>query len=428
MPRDLDGLQGQLSQIVGGECLIAGPAARPYTVDGVTPQMVAHPETQEAVEAVMAACGTAEVAVVPWGGGTAMGLGNPPTRVDVVVCLDRLTRVVEFDAANLVVSAEAGVRLGDLQRVLAEQCEFLPLDAARLDRQTLGGVIATNASGPSRLLYGTARDFVLGMRVVQPSGERIRCGGKVIKNVSGYDMNKVFIGSLGTLGIITEVTFKLLPTPTTRATVVGVLSEPAQAGAAVKRTLESFLLPEAMELLDPQALSAIGSALGLEDVAGYGLAISLAGSPETVQRQVRDFTQLFTEGKAVKTTTLRAAASPPAWKPSGTSWIGPSIPPGSGSWRRSPCRSAGRPRFWLPRKPWDAVTNGGVRWRPTPGAASSGPGIWSEPRRRQRWCGMSLRPYGGRPRLPRAAWSWRRHRLPSSAISMRGGSRARRFR
>jgi glycolate oxidase FAD binding subunit len=314
MPREWNGLQQQLSQIVGGEHLIAGSAARTYAVDGVTPQMVVHPGTQEDVGAVVAACGAAGAAVIPWGGGTAMGLGNTPARVEVVVCLDRLTRVVEFDAANLVVSAEAGVRLGDLQGVLAEKCQFLPLDAARLGRQTLGGLIATNASGPSRLLYGTARDLVLGMRVVQPNGERIRCGGKVIKNVSGYDMNKVFIGSLGTLGIITEVTFKLLPTPITRATVVGVLSDPANAGAAVKRTLESFLLPEAMELLDPQALRAIGLALGLEDVAGYGLAISLAGSPETVERQVCDFTQLLTEGKAVRTTTLRAAASPVAWE------------------------------------------------------------------------------------------------------------------
>jgi glycolate oxidase FAD binding subunit len=313
MPHDLDGLKRQLSEIVGGEQLLAGPAAAVCAVDGVAPQLVARPSTQEQAEAVMATCGSAGAAVAFWGGGAAMGLGNPPTRLEVVVCLDRLTRIVEFDAENLVVSAEAGVRLADLERTLAAKREFLPLDPARMDRRTVGGVIATNASGPSRLLYGTARDLVLGMRVVLGTGERVRCGGKVIKNVSGYDMNKILIGSLGTLGLITEVTFKLLPMPVTRATVAGVFSDLAQAAAVVKRALESFLLPEAMELLDSQAMAAV-SGLGLAGSAGYGLAVSLAGSPETVERQVRDFTRFFTEGRATKTVTLGAEQSPAAWR------------------------------------------------------------------------------------------------------------------
>jgi len=313
MPHDLDGLKRQLSEIVGGEQLLAGPAAAACAVDGVAPQLVARPNTQEQAEAVMAACGSAGAAVAPWGGGTAIGLGNPPTRLDVVICLDRLTRIVEFDAENLVVSVEAGVCLADLERTLAAKREFLPLDPARMDRRTVGGVIATNASGPSRLLYGTARDLVLGMRVVLGTGERVRCGGKVIKNVSGYDMNKILIGSLGTLGLITEVTFKLLPMPVTRATVAGVFPDLSQAAAVVKRALESFLLPEAMELLDSQAMAAVAG-LGLAGSAGYGLAVSLAGSPETVERQVRDFTQFFTEGRAAKTSTLGAEQSPAAWR------------------------------------------------------------------------------------------------------------------
>jgi len=314
MPRDLEGLQRQVSEIVGGEHVAAGPAAAACVVDGVAPQLVVHPGTQEAVEAVVASCGSAGAAVAPWGGGTAMGLGNPPARLDVVICLDRLTRIVEFDAANLVVSAEAGVRLADLESVLTAKREFLPLDPARMDRRTVGGVVATNASGPSRLLYGLARDLVLGMRVVLGTGERVRCGGKVIKNVSGYDMNKVLIGSLGTLGLITEVTFKLLPMPATRATVAGAFADLTQAGAVIKRTLESFLLPEAIELLDPQALATAATSLGLAGSAGYGLAVSLVGSPETVERQVRDFTQSFADGKAVRTSALGADASPVAWR------------------------------------------------------------------------------------------------------------------
>jgi glycolate oxidase FAD binding subunit len=220
---------------------------------------------------------------------------------------------VEFDAENLVVTAEAGVRLGDLARLLAERREFLPLDPARMDRRTVGGVLATNASGPSRLLYGTARDLVLGLRVALGTGERIRCGGKVLKNVSGYDLNKLVIGSLGTLGVITEATCRLLPMPAARATVAGAFPDLPRAAAVIARSLQSYLLPEAMELLDAQAMRA-APRLALGHAAGYGLAVSLAGSPETVERQRRDFTRFFTEGGAGATSTLDAEESPAAWR------------------------------------------------------------------------------------------------------------------
>ncbi len=310
--RDLDGLAGKLSGIVGEDYVLANGAAADFTVDGVSPGMAVRPGSQQEVEAVVAACGSAGAAMAPWGGGTAMGLGNPPSRLDVVVRLDRLTRIVEFDDANLNVSAEAGVRLSHLQAVLNEKREFLPLDPAQSDSVTVGGLVQSNATGPGRQLYGSARDWVLGLRVVLPSGERIRCGGKVIKNVSGYDMNKLFIGSLGTMGIVTEATFKLLPVPATRATVVGVFRHLPQVAAVVARTLESFLIPEALEALDPRALESV--ATGLEPASGYGLAVSLAGTRETVDRQVRDFTTLFAEGQAIASGTVGTARAESAWR------------------------------------------------------------------------------------------------------------------
>ena len=215
-------------------------------------------------------------------------------RADVVMSLDRLDRIIEFDAANLCVTVEAGMKLAALQTTLAQKREILPLDPPADSKVTVGGLVAANLSGPSRLLYGTARDWVLGMRVALPGGERIHCGGKVIKNVSGYDMNKLFIGSLGTLGIITEVTFKLLPLPAMRAGVVGLFPDLAQATGVVGKTLESVLLPEALDLLDPEAVALLAPRLGLEaPVRAHGLAVALAGSRETVERQVRDFSALF---------------------------------------------------------------------------------------------------------------------------------------
>jgi glycolate oxidase FAD binding subunit len=243
-----------------------------------------------------------------------MGLGDPPGRLDVVLRLDGLTRIVELDEANLYVTAEAGVRLGELQPALAAKREFLPLDPPQAERMTVGGLIAANASGPSRLLYGTARDWVLGLRVVLPSGERIRCGGKVIKNVSGYDMNKLFIGSMGTLGVVTEATFKLLPVPAMRATVAGAFAELAQVAAVVSRTLESHLLPEALDALDGQALRAVEPLLGLSASPAFGLVASVAGSRETVERQVRDLKRFFAEAQAVATATLEEVQGALAWR------------------------------------------------------------------------------------------------------------------
>jgi glycolate dehydrogenase FAD-binding subunit len=292
---DLAGLRGQLEKIVGADHVGVGPTATgKFSVDGVVPGLLVRPGTQDEVSKALAACAGANAAVIPWGGGTAMGLGNRPRRADVVLLLDRLDQIVEFDAANLCVTVEAGAKLAGLQAALAQKKEILPLDPPADAKVTAGGLVATNLSGPSRLLYGTARDWVLGMRVAMPDGERVHCGGKVIKNVSGYDMNKLFIGSFGTLGIITEVTFKLLPLPATRAGVVGLFPDLAQAADVVRKTLESVLLPEALELLDPEAVTLVAPRLGLEVQPGaYGLAVALAGSRETVERQVRDFSSLF---------------------------------------------------------------------------------------------------------------------------------------
>ncbi len=314
MQPDAARLQRQLEQIVGTEHTLAGPNATvKFGVDGVVPGLVVRPGTQDEVANVLGACADAEAAVIPWGGGTAMGLGNPPRRADVAVALDRLDRIVEFDAANLCVTAEAGVRLAALQATLAQKREILPLDPPADTRVTVGGLAAANLSGPSRLLYGTARDWVLGMRVALPDGERIHCGGKVIKNVSGYDMTKLFIGSLGTLGIVTEVTFKLLPLPATRAAVVGLFPDLAGAADVVRRTLESVLLPEALDLLDAGAVTLAAPRLGLEAPAGScGLAVAVAGSPETVERQVRDFAALFREAGG-RATPLPDGRSVLAW-------------------------------------------------------------------------------------------------------------------
>jgi len=313
MSIDFTALEDRLQRIVGPEFVVAPPeAATPYVVDGVTPPLRVRPGTQDEVAEVVTACAEAGAAMVPWGGGTAMGMGNRPERVDVLIHLDRLDRVVEFDADNLCVTVEAGMPLGRLQELVAEHQEQLPFDPPDSYRVTLGGLVAANQSGPCRLQHGTARDWVLGLRVVLPDGERIRCGGRVIKNVSGYDMNKLFIRSFGTLGIITEVTVKLLPLPAARASVIGVFPDLSGAAAAVRQVLASFLLPEALDLLDPAALLLLAPVLDLQPPGAFAVAAGLAGSQATVDRQVRDLEALF-RNCGGSPSSLRDVSSVEAW-------------------------------------------------------------------------------------------------------------------
>jgi glycolate oxidase FAD binding subunit len=311
---DLEMLCGQLEAIVGKEHVAAGAArTAAFAVDGMLPELVVQPGTQDEVSQVVAACAKAGAALIPWGGGTAMGLGNAPVRAQVVIHLDRLDRLVEWDPANLCVTAEAGMRLGALQEILARDRAILPLDPPSGHRVSLGGLVAANQSGPGRLLYGTVRDWLLGLRVVLPDGERIRCGGRVIKNVSGYDMNKLFIRSMGTLGIVTEVTFKLLPLPSQRATVIGLFPGLDLAWAVARKVRASFLLPEALDLLNPEAANLLVPTLGLPAAPGScALAAALAGSPETVERQSRDFTALFEAGGGTAL-SLPIGQTGPAW-------------------------------------------------------------------------------------------------------------------
>jgi glycolate oxidase FAD binding subunit len=176
-----------------------------------------------------------------------------------------------------------------LQTVLAEQGQFLALDPPAAPEATLGGLMATNASGPLRFAYGTARDLVIGTRVANPDGTVTHAGGRVVKNVAGYDLNKLYIGSLGTLGIIVELSFKLAPIPPATNTIVGQFSDANTARGMINAVVQSPLAPMAIELLGPHAAAAAAlpeALLGVFRVGGY---------PQAVERQVRDLSALVTQ-------------------------------------------------------------------------------------------------------------------------------------
>jgi glycolate oxidase FAD binding subunit len=277
-----------LESIVGAEHVRTDGEARRYAVDGVIPATAIFPGSVEEVSAVLAACSRQQAAVIPWGGGTSMGLGGLPKKVDVVMGLERLNRVIEHEPGDMTSTVEAGMVIGEYQVALGRHGQFLGLDPPCGERATIGGILAANTSGPRRIRYGTARDLLIGVRVAHADGTVTKGGAKVVKNVTGYDMNKLYIGSLGTLGVIVEATFRLYPIPAEERTWVASFPTAAKASEAVAVILDSPLVPSAVELLNGTAAVEVGGKSGvLSESNGALLAMAVASVPEAVEAQLR---------------------------------------------------------------------------------------------------------------------------------------------
>jgi len=195
-------LLDKLHAAVGAAHVLSGVELSPFVVEGRTPDAAVFPGSAAEVAAVVRVAAEAGVPIMPWGGGTAVDLGPPPPRAGIVLSLRRLGHLLEHEPGDLTVTAEAGMTLADLQTALRARGQWLSLDPPDAERATLGGVVAANASGPRRQLYGTVRDLLIGLTVVTADGSLLHGGGKVVKNVAGYDLPKLFVGSHGTLGII----------------------------------------------------------------------------------------------------------------------------------------------------------------------------------------------------------------------------------
>jgi glycolate dehydrogenase FAD-binding subunit len=280
-----DTLRANLEREVGAGAVRSDAAARAaHSVDGKTPSLICSPSTPEEVSAALRVCSDANAAVVPWGGGTSIELGNIPRAVDVVVALERMAKLVEHDDANLTATIEAGMTVEKLQKFLAEHRQFVPIDPPAPSRATLGGVVAASTNGPRRIAYGGVRDLVIGMKMALATGERIKAGGKVVKNVAGYDLCKLFVGSLGTLGVVTEVTFRVAPLPESVASFVasGALDRCTRFSTDL---LHSALLPAAA------VLAGVG-ALGDRRSRSGAIVAWVEGFEESIDRHMRDLREM----------------------------------------------------------------------------------------------------------------------------------------
>lgn len=242
-------LTRQFAEIVGPEYVSEDTGA--FTVHGCAPALVVSPVNVEELAQVVAACHSARVPVVPWGGGTRQRWGRPlDAPAFVAVRTGRLDQALLYEPDDLTISVQAGMTLGTLDATLAANGQMLPLDTPLPGRSTIGGILATGADGPRRPGYGTARDLLIGIGVVEAGGRFSKAGGMVVKNVSGFDMMKLYLGSLGSLAIIVSANFKLLPRPRAAAGLLATFDRPEAAFALVEAIHAAQLTPVAVEYLE----------------------------------------------------------------------------------------------------------------------------------------------------------------------------------
>ncbi len=244
----MSALLERLGSLVGPECVRAGATAD--AIDGVTPTAFVSPVEVEQVQALVRYARAEKLALIPLGSGTKQCFSAPPSRFDLALSSAQLTAVTDYDYDNLTIAAGAGATLAQLAPLLAERRQFLPFDGPFAAQATLGGVAATNSMGAKRFAYKAPRDVVVGINVVLGTGEFIQAGGKVVKNVSGFDLNKLLVGSHGTLGFITSLTVRVAPQPEREAAVIALCESLTAATALAKRVLDSFLVPSAVVVFD----------------------------------------------------------------------------------------------------------------------------------------------------------------------------------
>lgn len=286
--------QPSFAAIVGAARVVADPAhAAALSVDGQAPQCVVFPTTAEQVAAVLRCAAEHGLAVIACRNATKLGVGNVPRRYDVAVSLKELQRVGHYEPADLTVTAEAGMEFGDFQQFVGRDGLWLPLDPPGGARASLGGILATNASGPLRLSYGAPRDMVIGMKIATTEGKLIKTGARVVKSVAGYDMAKLLLGSYGTLGVIVEASFRLYPLPHERMTFVLPAGTLGIARDLRQRILQSPIQPMRAVLLDALAAKLTLAGTSLQ---GKGeepqLLVEVGGSVRVLERCTREIEEL----------------------------------------------------------------------------------------------------------------------------------------
>ena len=242
---EADGIGEVLRAIVGPDHVQL--ATEEDAVAGITPLVIVEPADERQAASVLRCANQAGLAVIPRGGGTKLDWGNPPRSADIILSLGRMNRLLEHAWADLTVTVEAGCTIAELQRTLAAHGQRLAVDPLWPERATVGGILATNDSGVLRLAFGALRDLIIGVTLALADGTIASSGGKVVKNVAGYDLPKLATGSVGTLGVITRAVFRLHPLPRNSRTLNIAASDAAEMQRVILAILGAQLAPAAVQ-------------------------------------------------------------------------------------------------------------------------------------------------------------------------------------
>jgi glycolate oxidase FAD binding subunit len=252
------------------------------------PENTVHPRSPEELAGALAQAAARRHTIALGGKFTKNAIGGPVEAADCTISTRCMSRVLQYEPGDLTISVEAGMPWADLESLLADKRQMVPLDPPFGEQSTVGGVIASNLSGPRRRLYGTARDLVIGMKYATLEGKIVQSGGMVVKNVAGLDTAKLLIGSLGTLAAIASVNFKLAPTPAAERSFLLRFDTLAEATSARNAILKSYLQPAAIDLLSPAVAAPLGA-------AAWMLAFQAGGNPKAMERYEREIAA-FGEG------------------------------------------------------------------------------------------------------------------------------------
>jgi len=266
-------------------------------VDSVVPKLVAKPGSTEEVAEVIKIANEEEINVIPRGAGSNLCGGTIPVENSVVVVLTRLNKILEIDEENLTATVEAGVITVDVHDAVEEKGLFYPPDPGSMSVSTIGGNIAECAGGLRGLKYGVTKDYVMGLEVVLPTGEIIEVGGKTVKNVTGYDLPKLYTGSEGTLGIITKAILKLIPKPETHKSMMAIFDELDGAAETISNIISNKVVPVTLEIMDKVTIKTVEdfANIGLPTDAEAILLIEVDGIEEVVERDAKKVIKICEE-------------------------------------------------------------------------------------------------------------------------------------
>ncbi len=329
-----------LESILGPSRILADPpGVAPYAIDKLTPAAVAKPSCAEEAAEIVRFAATEKLALIPCGARTKLAIGSPPARYDIALDMTGLRQIAHYDPADLTLSVDSGMPLAALNATLFEHKQFLPLLTPYYSASTVGGAIAAGLDSPLRQFYGTARDFLLGAEFIDGTGALVKSGGRVVKNVTGYDLHKLLIGSLGTLAVITRLNFRTFPAPIAGSRGFLASFTTHEGALALRRKIaESQLSPLTLDVLNPAAARIFATRTPLAPEVPVFAAenrttspISLAlpgewfraqewqvcaafgGPSEVLDRYARDLTRFAEESQDTAAVVLDDTTRPSIW-------------------------------------------------------------------------------------------------------------------